>query len=593
MSRFPRLRRRPDHWSDVHERAMTRLAERMDGPLGLAEATWLDEHLAGCPSCTAVANAYEDDRLALRALRETSPEPPRDLWARTSAGIEAAAPGRGAGSGATRRVPIGALSGVMVVAVVVGVSLLSGGLPIDQPGPAPAATPDIASGGGSSPAASNRPVAVEPTPFAVGAGDVSWVDAGPNGRVYTTAGVKSVCPVSGAAGCPTLHDTRETALAMKGTPRTIISSPSRQQAVAIGNSEDAGDSVIVVALPKGSDDPTPSATASAPTEPPGPTPTAEASASAAPTASSPASSEPSPSASTEPSVEPSAEPSGEASALPTQSPEATAAAEVAIATGVEVVGESAAFSPDGTWFAFTARPADGSGGPDVYAWRVGDAKAVPLTHDGASFFASWSDDEVIASRPADPDAADPRPRTVRIDPATGDEAEAGDLWRPAVDPTGRFAIAWDGTLQRADPADPWVPAEGTLELRPWTADGPAEATGPERDRLVTDEASADYDVRWDGTGEWVAVWVADPRDPTVGRLTLYHVDADRGRLEVVDGAPADVSALPGFSIGDGRLAWVTPRGQGGEGSRIQIAAWSPTSVGIVESSPGEDIVVIR
>jgi len=55
----------------------------------------------------------------------------------------------------------------------------------------------------------------------------------------------------------------------------------------------------------------------------------------------------------------------------------------------------------------------------------------------------------------------------------------------------------------------------------------------------------------------------------------------------------DVPALPGFSIGDGRLAWATPRGQGGEGSRIQIAAWSKTNVGIVESSPGEDPVVIR
>ena len=31
---------------------------------------------------------------------------------------------------------------------------------------------------------------------------------------------------------------------------------------------------------------------------------------------------------------------------------------IAIASGIEVVGESAAFSPDGTWFAFTARPAD-------------------------------------------------------------------------------------------------------------------------------------------------------------------------------------------------------------------------------------------
>ena len=100
-------------------------------------------------------------------------------------------------------------------------------------------------------------------------------------------------------------------------------------------------------------------------------------------------------------------------------------------------------------------------------------------------------------------------------------------------------------------------------------------------------------VRWDESGEWVAVWVADPQDPEIGQLTLYRVDRERDRLETVDGAPVDVPALPGFSIGDGRLAWATPRGQGGEGSRIQIAAWTPTGVGIVESAPGEDPIVIR
>jgi hypothetical protein len=110
---------------------------------------------------------------------------------------------------------------------------------------------------------------------------------------------------------------------------------------------------------------------------------------------------------------------------------------------------------------------------------------------------------------------------------------------------------------------------------------------------VTDSAPRDFDVRWDESGDWVAVWVADAEDPVVGRLSLFHVDKERNQLERVDGAPIDVPALPGFSIGNGRLAWATPRGQGGEGSRIQIAAWSKTDVGIVESSPGEDPVVIR
>ena len=109
MSRFPRLRRRQDRWADEHTHARMRLAERLDGPLGLTESTWLDEHLAGCPSCAATAAAFEEDRLALRALRDNAPEPPRDLWARTAAAIEALATGAGAddaGHG-RRRLPVG------------------------------------------------------------------------------------------------------------------------------------------------------------------------------------------------------------------------------------------------------------------------------------------------------------------------------------------------------------------------------------------------------------------------------------------------------------------------------------------------------
>ncbi len=57
--------------------------------------------------------------------------------------------------------------------------------------------------------------------------------------------------------------------------------------------------------------------------------------------------------------------------------------------------------------------------------------------------------------------------------------------------------------------------------------------------------------------------------------------------------PMDVAALPGFSIAKGRLAWASPPGHDGEGSRIQIVAWSGEGVGSVESAPGEDIIVIR
>ena len=233
-------------------------------------------------------------------------------------------------------------------------------------------------------------------------------------------------------------------------------------------------------------------------------------------------------------------------------------------------------------------------GPDVYIWRVGDASATRLTNDGTSYFGSWSGDRAVVSRPADPTARTSDPVSVLIDPATGAQQPVGALWRPMIDPSGHFAIGWIGSLARTDEPLGWAPANGRLALRTWTTSGDGgDPKGSDDHRVVTDEARGDFDVRWDETGEWVAVWVGGEADASVGRLTLYHLDTKKERLEHIKGAPQQELALPGFSNAAGRLAWATPRGENGEGSRVQIAAWSVTSVGIVASSPGEDVVVIR
>ena len=91
----------------------------------------------------------------------------------------------------------------------------------------------------------------------------------------------------------------------------------------------------------------------------------------------------------------------------------------------------------------------------------------------------------------------------------------------------------------------------------------------------------------------LAVWIADPDAGSFGRLSLIHVDPATGHIDRPTGAPQDITALPGFSIGDGRLAWATPPGQGGEGSRVQIVAWRAESVGSVETAPEQDVVVIH
>lgn len=608
MTRFARIRRRPDHWATPHDRARVRAAERLDGPLGLAEATWLDEHLAGCDACSAIAAAYEADRQSLRALAANPPEPPRDLWARTAAAIEreSAAHGRAAADPsappAGRRIPLGALSGIAVIAVVVGVSavstnLFSGGAAVGT-----------LSGGGDAVASDSARTDVGtsgaevagalPTPIAVGAGEVQWVRARGDGTfAYNAAPIDEVCPADAKDGCATLEDAAAKRFALKSEPETIIGSPTDGQAVVVSRDAAGRQSIVVVDLPDADAaqiDPEPAVTPSeAPTLTPTAAPASPVVPEATPTGSAPAGPSDPPVATPEPASTATPPAPVEPSPTPTVSPEPSVAPTLALADGVEVVGPSAAFSADGTWFAFTARPADGSRGPDVYVWRIGDASAHALTTDGRSTFASWAEHEVLVSRAGgDTSGEGTLAMTVALDPTNGTERPAGMSWRPVVDPSGTRAVAWVGDVEAAgtDATEAYRLADGRLELQPWP---PVDDASESANQVVVDAAVADFDVRWDGSGTWFAVWVSDPTDPSLGRLSLFRVDPSTGLLDQPDGAPRDVPALPGFSIGQGRLAWATPPGQGGEGSRVQIVAWSDGGVGTVETAPGEDLIVVR
>ena len=616
MTGFWRVPRRPDGWSSPHERARARAAERLDTMLDPDEAAWLDAHLDECAACRAVAAAYLTDRAALRSLRDVPIEPPRDLWARTAAGIEREAAHRGSRARPAERsrsrrarFPVGAMSGIAVVVIVVGAAALSGGW-LDQPvvgpastAPGAAATPDVA-------AVSLAPAA---TPFSVAAGSVGWLRSlGDGAYAYNRNAVDQVCPVDDQPGCAALDETAAKRIDLTSTPRTVIGSPTDDQAVVVGSDGSGADQILVMSLPASRETaptatPTPSPTTTATPEP-----TPAETATASPTGSDTASTEPSesPVDSAEPTAEPTATPTTTATPKPTPSdtpappsptpspsvaasPQATATA-IAIATGVTVVGQSAAFSADGKWFAFTARPADASAGPDIYVWHMGDDGARRLTTDGASVFASWSGDQVVGSRlDADPSVDGGRlARSFIIDPKNGKPVgEPIDLWRPVVDPTDRFAVAWSGTVDTSDAATLQVPGKGELILTSWQPDATSAAT---RTKIAGVESDlADFDVRWDESGQWLAIWTADVADPSIGRLSLFRLDRGSGTLQRPKSAPTDVPALPGFSIGDGRLAWVTPHGQDAEGSKVQVVAWSGNSVGAVESVPGEDVVVVR
>ena len=277
----------------------------------------------------------------------------------------------------------------------------------------------------------------------------------------------------------------------------------------------------------------------------------------------------------------------------TPTPTSAIPTNLAIVKGVKVVGESAAYSPDGAWFAFTARPSKGDTGPDIYVWRVGDDLARRLTDDHASVFGSWVGNRVLGSRPSDSTSGDAvESRSFYLDPSSGKETPiASGGWRPVVDPDDHWAIVWDGTVKVDQDNGTPMPASGGLVLRKFSRSGGIDADGPAVS--VVDGAVTEFDVRWDETGDWLAIWIADAKDPSIGRLSLVHLDPATGHLDRPHGAPQDVTALPGFSIADGRLAWATPPGQGGEGSRVQIVAWTDGGVGTVESGPVEGVVVVH
>ncbi|MEX1170050.1 MAG: zf-HC2 domain-containing protein [Chloroflexota bacterium] len=675
IGRFGRVRRRPDHWSSPHERARLRAAERLDAPLAASETAWLDAHLAACEACRSIADAYAADRLLLRQLREETTEPPRDLWARTAADIER----EGAAHQPARRpararrgtsLPaLSALSGLAVVGVVVVATAISSGLlgPTGRGDVAPSPSIALASLG----------IPPQSPAIAVGAGKVHWLGAADDGAfAYNVADIDVVCPIDRQPDCPQLVDGNAKRVTLTATPKFVFQSPIDDQAVVMGTDATGADAVIVVALP--TPDPTPVASigtdpgaSTEPSDVPTPSP--------APT--------PTPTSGATPLVElpsdlPSVTPLDLASADPLPS-EGTA---IAIITDVTVVGRSASYSPDGMWFAFSARPADGSAGPDIYVWHVGDLQARAITTDHASVFGSWVGGNVLGSRvivasPGSPDESPPLespgsepthevppvvepppsaeapvsvppgpseaptpvpelvPQAFLVDPWTSMEIALIDPeWQPVVDPTGLAVVAWQGTVLVGSDGLTASPATGNLVVHPFhgplvsedplaspsldpsldpslepsltpspevsvsvsvspsvdvTASASPEVMRDFPSQIVAAGPIADFDARWDETGSWLAIWIADPVDPGLGRLSLLRFDPLTGLIDRPEGAPQDVTALPGFSIGYGRLAWASPPGQGGEGSRIQIAAWTDDQVGAIESIPVEGAIVVQ
>ena len=649
------FRRRHNDQEALHDRARVLVAMGFTEAVDPADAAWLEAHFAGCADCRIESEAWAADRELLVAARAQTIEPPRDLWARTAAAIEREAGRRtvgsragadrgavaGAGSGRRApgsvrglrlgRAPLGALSGLLVVLVVVSVSLWPRNL-----------LPHGTTAPGSNTAVGTPPV--EATPIAVDADALAWVQAGPDGSYqFVQASLHEVCPPSGA-GCAQLATQSATRLGITQAPSAAILSPGRNQlAVVTSNGASAGGDILIVPVP------TPTSTEPSPTPPPsGVPPTVDPGATPTPTpglTSTPdATPEPTPTASPAPETPaPTIDPNASPSPSPTEDPSAGHA----IVSGVIVVGE-VAYSSDGRWFAFAARPAGGEAGPDLYVWRVGDPLATAVTSDHRTFFSGWIGNLILVSRVIEADqladaspaaspestpeatpapTAGPSPEpsvgpvekhttSFMLDPETGAMTllRGTDVWHPTVDPTGRFVVYWSGTLVPDETDTVWHLGTGRLVIDRWIKDLPEPTTGPESPGptddstgspiagvigpagepvTISDAATPDFEAWFDPDGTRLAIWTADAGDPDVGTLRLIVLDPQTGAIDpTVDPLPG-VAALRGVSINAGRLAWVTPPGQDGEGSHVQVLAWSGRDFGQVRTIGADRLHVVR
>jgi hypothetical protein len=614
MSLFGGRGGRSDDWPSPHARARARVAERLDEALDPAEDAWLDDHLASCDDCAATASDYASQRSELRALRDRTPLPPRDLWAKTAAAIE-----REAGAGRSGRrlpqsilAPYAVLAGAVIVAVAVGTLNLSRVQP-SQPSttPGPLTTP------------TGLPTQPAPTPILVEPGSVAYVTNADGKLEIHHFEFTQVCGPT-TEGCESSGSNGGQPIGPVASPETVFGAAGDRPLVVVSKGSGSGGKVYAVAVASQEPDVTPP-----PSEPPSPSSTASPSSGASSTPSPTPT--PTSAASSPPSVEPpSASPP--ASSEPVSPPPSNVPENVVeIARDLQVLDSTAAYAPDGSAFAFTARPSDGSHGPDIYVWHVGDPQAVAITTDHRSVFGSWVDDSIVGSTvTASPDGSLDRPLAfIQSGDATRTRflLETGRAWRPVVDPTERSAVYWSGGLEATADGLGWKTTEGKLVLGRWddvtASASPEVSASPDADATAAPDASAtaapdasatppadadqpnarsettietgplaDWDARWDATGTRLAVWIADRHDPTVGRLSLYVVDPFNGRIDESKSPLADEPALAGFAIADGHLAWAAPPAAGSSESRVRVLAWTARDFGNVESAPG-DVILVR
>ena len=607
--------RRPDDWPSSHVRARADLSDRLDATLETSEASWLADHLEACSECRVIADAYAAQRLELRALRDRTPTPPRDLWARTAAAIESESRFRDRRGRATgwrdRRILAPSVAITAALVVVVAVATLtssqrfnSGGTAGSPAGVARASEPPLFSALGSNPEPTRIPVTKK----------IAFVARDPAGSfTIKTRNVDSVCPGTSTSPCDDANATVDHPVALDQNASTVFGSTDNKRLIVVNDPSSANSGSISV-VPIGSDEtgaaptPTPTVATASATSPP-----VSPSGSVATTSSVPASPRSAPPKAT-PTPKATATPSDVGPPLPSVAVTATPDGPIEIANDVVLVGQSAAYSPNGNWFAFTARPVSGALGPDIFVWKVGDPRAHAVTSDHRSVFGSWTSDVMVASTIVDTTkgtasaaTTDLEPVSYLLDPATNGITQlpqTGQAWRPAVDPTGRLAVYWAGSVRSTGAG--YAAGAGRLVLGDWgtgisaPTDAPAptpikgDQTSIRHETTITAGRVEDWDARWDDTGTHLAVWIADPESPGVGNLSLYAVDSFDGKIDLKKPLLNKKRAIAGYSIGNGQLVWAEPAAEGSRtGGQIQLLAWTDEGVGTVTGPVTGPVIVIR
>ena len=192
------------------------------------------------------------------------------------------------------------------------------------------------------------------------------------------------------------------------------------------------------------------------------------------------------------------------------------------------------------------------------------------------------------------------------------ELSQPDVWLPVVDASARFVAYWSGTLTSKDGVT-WELGAGQLVLDKWStgaaapAPGASEAaaasTAPEASTvpavgpvgelrpLVTGKV-ADFRAKFDPEGIRLALWIGEDLQEPVGRLHLVVIDPATGAITSAEPLPG-TPALRRFSIDVNRLAWISPPGQNGQESSMQVLGWDGDSFGEIHTEPAQDLLILR